>query len=71
MKRKKFELIVDDSDGEDDVAYLMLPDHPRVDKEGVVNRTESLRDFVKDYRGPDIYLDFDKEGRLIGIELLD
>ena len=57
------------NDRDEDVAYLYLPTHPRVVKEGIVKRTESLRDYMKDYNGPDFYFDFDQNGTSIGIEL--
>jgi hypothetical protein len=55
---------------EGDVAYISLPDHPGKGTGGTTNKQLRLRDLVKDYKGPDIYLDFDKENRLIGIEIL-
>ena len=55
--------------GHDDVAYVSLPDHPGV-VPGVVKKTIRLWDLIGDYKGPDLYLDFDKENRLIGIEIL-
>ena len=56
---------------EEDVAYISLPDHPGVGiVPGVTKKQLRLRDLVGDYEGPDLYLDFDKENRLIGIEIL-
>ena len=55
------------SDDDEDVAYLTLPGHPRT-AESAVKQTRLL-DLVA-YTGPDIYLDFDKDGKLIGIEIL-
>lgn len=52
------------------VAYLTLPDHPGRGVYGCVDRTVELRDIIGDYKGPDVNLDFDKEGVLIGIEIL-
>ena len=54
---------------EGDVAYVSLPDHPGV-VYGAVTKTLRLMDLVGDYKGPDLHLDFDKENRLIGIEIL-
>ena len=54
---------------EGDVAYISLPDHPGV-VHGVSKKLLRLRDLVGDYEGADLYFDFDKENRLIGIEIL-
>jgi uncharacterized protein YuzE len=55
------------SDDDEDVAYLTLPGHPKT--AGSVAKTTRLLDLVA-YTGPDIYLDFDKDGKLIGVEIL-
>ena len=57
------------SEDDENVAYVLLPDHPGTGAKGAVARQTRLLDVLK-YAGPDIYLDFDKEGRLIGIEVL-
>lgn len=57
------------SQDDPDVGYLTLPDRPG---EGVVRasvKQTRLRDLV-DYIGPDLFLDFYKDERLIGIEIL-
>lgn len=55
-----------DEDGQ--VAYLELQNF--VSKPGSVEKTIRLKDIL-DYPGePDIYLDFDKENRLMGIEVI-
>ena len=51
-------------------SYLYLPDHPGAGSFGCAVKTVPLEQVVGDYAGPDIYLDFDSEGRLIGIEIL-
>ena len=72
MKREKsFELEVTSYEDDTDTAYLMLPKHPGAGSPGVVKRTESLCALVKGYRGPEVNLDFDNNGVLIGIELLE
>ena len=75
MKRKKsFELKItscNDENDDTDAAYLILPRHPGFGSQGVVERTEDLCTLVENYKGPEIYLDFDKDGFLIGIELLE
>jgi hypothetical protein len=52
------------------VAYLSLPGHPQKVACGAVNQTVRLLDLVENYKGPDVYLDFDKDGMLIGLEFL-
>lgn len=69
MAKKKFKLKV--SQGVGDVAYLYLPEHPGRDKHGVVAKQLRLLDLNPGYKGADIYLDFDKDNQLIGIEILD
>ena len=65
MLNKNLNLIVSD-----DAAYLYLPDHPGEGKQACVTKQISLGSIINNYKGPDIYLDFDKSGVLIGIELL-
>jgi uncharacterized protein YuzE len=62
-----FLLNVSDDDG--DVAYLRLPSYP---EEGPWKMSKSvrLRDVMGPYEGPDIVLDFDMRGVLVGIEVL-
>lgn len=57
------------SDDDKDVAYLALPDHPGRGTPGVAVKQMRLRDLTP-YSGPDLYFDFDKDGQLIGIEIL-
>jgi uncharacterized protein YuzE len=68
MADSKIELKVSEGDG--NVAYVSLPDHPGKGTFGVVKNTLRLREIYSDYVGPDLLLDFDKERRLIGIEIL-
>ena len=56
--------------GEPDVAYLSLPDHPGRGSAGSVARQVRARDHIENYNGPDLYLDFDKDDVLIGVEIL-
>ena len=56
---------------EKDVAYISLPDHPGVGVvPGVTKKQLRLWDLIGAYEGADVYFDFDKENRLIGIEIL-
>ncbi len=67
MEKRKMALNISNDD--EDVAYLILPDHPGQGTSGVVAKQTSLRSLLE-YVGPEIYLDFDEVGRLIGIEIL-
>jgi uncharacterized protein YuzE len=57
------------SDDDEDVAYLTLPGHPGQGTPGAVAKQTRLQDLMA-YAGPDIYLDFDRDGNLIGVEIL-
>jgi hypothetical protein len=68
MAEGKIELTV--SESESPVAYVSLPDHPRDGTAGCVAKTLRLRDLCGAYVGPDVYLDFNRENCLIGLEIL-
>lgn len=51
------------------MSYLTLPGHPEGDAFGCVAESVPLDQLINDYKGVDITLDFDKSGRLIGIEI--
>ncbi len=57
-------------------AYLYLPTHPEnlsgstAPIAGVVHKTIRLQDLYRSEGYPDVYLDFDKENRLIGVEFV-
>jgi hypothetical protein len=57
------------SEDDEQVAYLRLPSHLGA---GPCKMSKSirLRDLLGDYDGPDIVLDFDARGVLVGIEIL-
>ena len=57
------------SDGDEDVAYLTLPGYPGQGTPGAAAKQTRLLDLMT-YVGPDIYFDFDKNGTLIGVEIL-
>ena len=63
----KFRLSVSDDD--DNVAYLKLPSHPEGE---ICKMSKSVRlfDLIGKYEGPDVVLDFDEEGVLVGIEIV-
>lgn len=50
-----------------EVAYLRFSN---LDETRVVGKTISLRDLIRNYNGPDIFFDFDREENLIGLEFL-
>jgi len=51
-------------------AYVALPGYPDKPIPGVVARTVNLDDLLPDFVGPRVHLDFNQDGRLIGIEIL-
>ena len=51
-------------------VYVSLPSHPKKPIPGLVTKTISIDDFIPNYKGPQINLDFDHNGELIGIEIL-
>ena len=57
---------------EDDpyVGYLYLPGHPGEKEHGIVSKQIRLLDVIDNYKGPDLYLDIDSVGKVIGIEIL-
>lgn len=54
----------------DDVAYLYLPAHAGKGVPGSVAKHISLSSLIENYRGPEVLLDFDKDGELVGLEFL-
>jgi uncharacterized protein YuzE len=52
-----------------DMAYLYLPKHPVKGTTGVVTKQIPLSSIVADYQGPEVFLDFDNNGAMIGFEL--
>lgn len=58
------------SSDDEQVGYVYLPDHPKKQIPGLVKRQIELADLIKDYKGPDVNLDFNSEGVLIGIEII-
>ena len=66
VKKAELKLSADDPK----TAYLKLPDHPGSGVPGAVSQQMRLADLIDGYKGPDMYLDFDGSGCLIGIEIL-
>lgn len=67
-KKKKIELHL--GAGGTGVAYVALPAHPGMGTPGVTGKQVRLRDLIPDYKGADLYIDFDKNGEVIGVEIL-
>jgi hypothetical protein len=65
-KLGRFELRVSEDD--QDVAYLRLPSHPG--ETCKMSKSIRLVDLMGSYEGPDVVLDFDQDGVLVGIEFL-
>lgn len=53
-----------------DMAYLFMPKHPGKGIPGVTAKQISLHSIIPNYQGPEIFLDFDKSGEIIGMEFL-
>jgi len=68
MANKKIRLKM--SNPNSDSAYVALPGYPKEPVFGTVSRTICLDEVIENFKGPRINLDFDKEGVLIGIEIL-
>jgi len=64
-KSNKMSLSISDDDPA--VGYLTLPGHQGTETVAV-SRTICLRELLDDYKGPDVNLDFDSYGLLVGIE---
>jgi len=58
------------SKDDDQVGYLYLPKHPRTSTSGIVKKTIFITELIKGYKGIPINFDFDKDGELIGIEIV-
>ena len=63
----------DCSDGTPDcrTGYLYLSKHPGRGVPGSVKRQVWLHEIVPDYKGPAVYLDFNGEDELVGIEVIE
>lgn len=66
---KKDQIILKVSEDDSHVGYIYLPKHPKTSISGIVKKTIALSDLLNDYKGIPIYLDFDKNNELIGIEI--
>jgi hypothetical protein len=66
MSEEKIHIRIGGEDSE--TAYVALPGYRS--EFGIVKKTITLDELLEDYRGPRVSLDFDKDGILIGIEIL-
>jgi uncharacterized protein YuzE len=57
------------SDDAADVAYLRLPSHSE-DESCKMSKSIRLHEILGVYQGPEVILDFDQRGVLVGIEVL-
>lgn len=69
MSRENDRIRLTVSPDDSDVGYVALPGHPGPGVPGAVKRTVRLRTLL-DYVGPDVNLDLDSEGKLIGVEFV-
>jgi hypothetical protein len=67
MSQEPIQLKVSEDD--DEMAYLFLPNHPKQVIPGIVKKQVRLSELIDGYKGPDIYLDFNEDGIMIGIEI--
>ncbi|MDV5354746.1 DUF2283 domain-containing protein [Enterobacter asburiae] len=67
MSKAKVKL---ESNKDGDMAYLFLPKHPGKGIPGITVKQISLHSIINSYQGPEIILDFDKDGEIIGMEFL-
>jgi len=50
-----------------DVAYVKMP---QAEQDKKVAKSIMLRELIKEYKGPDIVLDFSEGDELLGVEIL-
>jgi uncharacterized protein YuzE len=69
MKPEKKEFVEFD-ESTDTAMYIALKDHLGKGKPHLGSYQKGLHEIIDSYKGPEIYLDFNSEGRLYGIEIL-
>ncbi len=57
------------SERKHEVAYLQLPSYP-TSEAWKTSKSVRLVEIIGKYKGPDVVLDFDEEGVLVGLEIL-
>ena len=68
MSDKKIRAKITGADSE--TAYIALPGYPAAPQSGAIAKTICLDDVIDGFKGPRIQLDFNRDGVLIGIEIL-
>lgn len=63
-------IILKVSKNDDQVGYLYLPKHPKKLVPGIVKKTIAMSDLIASYKSIPIYLNFDEDDELIGIEIV-
>lgn len=70
----KEKILIEPIQGDSDVCYVYLQEHSKLKsgeiKAGETSKQLRLLNLIPDYKGPDIFLDFNNEGILIGLEFL-
>ncbi len=54
--------------GDDKIAYIELPGYPR-GRDLKISRSLRLVDLIGKYDGPELIMDFDADGRLVGLDV--
>lgn len=54
----------------EETVYVQLKEHPKKSIFGIVKKNIDIASLIKGYKGPPVYLDFNDDGFLIGIEIL-
>lgn len=67
---KTQEMLLKVSKDDQTVGYLYLPKHPQKTLPNLVKKTIKLSDLIDGYDSIPIYLDFDQDNELIGIEIV-
>lgn len=63
-------IILKISEDDDEVGYLYLPEHPKELTVGLIKKQINLSSLIDGYKGPDIFLDFNINDVLVGIEII-
>ncbi len=58
------------SEDDPSVGYITLPSYPKKNDGKIVYKSIDLIDIIKNYKGPQVILDFDENSVLIGIEVI-
>jgi len=67
---RKKEILLKLSKSNPKIGYIYLANHPGPGIAGACVKRMALAELIDKYIGPPVYLDFDKKGELIGIEII-